>query len=235
MDGIKNMTVSGLTIAKSQLLIGNGYYDTNYGLSLMIGVVEMGCLLYKQQKNEISWQEFGRQCVASTISNIASGYVSEMTLKAGSLVEGPIGTAIRAIGPIILGTGTKYGINIILDKYWPPEHEKRKEITKEKALLQFNISSDIVNDPNKFNRTFLEHRYRELAKMCHPNNYGGSETMYQKLGVNLALLLALLDDEKKVDIEKVLVGIQVPIVKKAVSNSKQDDKQSRGLDFQQDK
>ena len=95
------------------------------------------------------------------------------------------------------------------EKYWPSEKENQKHSCIEAARQQFLLPKNFCHDKETFNRQILERRYRALAKECHPDRKDGSEEAFEQLAVNLALLLALLEQDDKQDVVDILLKIQL--------------------------
>ena len=69
----------------------------------------------------------------------------------------------------------------------------------DEALDMFGIKKEDLKDPDKFNRESLARKYRNFAKTYHPDRVDGNEAKFRELCANYAILLALLDRDKKED------------------------------------
>ena len=74
-----------------------------------------------------------------------------------------------------------------------------KEIERRNALKKFWYPTDqkcLAND-ELFNRREVHRRYRRLAKACHPDRQGGSETAIKRLNGHLRILQDILNGNEQ--------------------------------------
>lgn len=195
-------------IANKSLLTASNSFGTIInqagGASTLIYGLEASYLSIEYFRGRLSWKEYGRLMFNSVASNIAgigtaaatvAGTAIGTSLRSGTMSTtfgGPIGTAIAVI--FAGGMGAKYTADRCVEKYWPSEQTNQRKLCIEAARKQFLIPKDGFNDSTKFSKEILQSRYRILAKECHPDRKGGSKEIFQQLQVNLALLLALLEN-----------------------------------------
>ena len=182
--------------------------------SLIVGFGEFGYLTIAYRNSKLSWTEYRRQMIITGITSCSSGISSYMaTMLSGSYgidvstnkllnktpFARPIGKVTSVLSAVLIGVVPNFGLNYLFDRYWSAQYKNRNEICIKEALKHFLIADEndniikIINDETKFNRQIIESRYRGLAKMCHPDRFGGSKKKFDKLGVNLTLLLCLLE------------------------------------------
>ena len=60
-------------------------------------------------------------------------------------------------------------------------------------MSQFLFCKDEINDKHKFNKQILERRYKNLAKICHPDRPSGNNEIFMRLQINYGVLQGLLN------------------------------------------
>ena len=70
----------------------------------------------------------------------------------------------------------------------------------------FDIKRSWLNDRKKFNKKVVDKKYRQLAKVYHPDR-GGTQMKFRELCANYGILLAIIDNEKKEDVVAMIQAI----------------------------
>ena len=123
----------------------------------------------------------------------------------GGALGGPLGALIGGIiGGIVGGIiGTECGrkaFDALFEDKFGIEVEQAKQATLIKdALLLFGyVSVDDIDNEKIFNKKELQKRYRERAKIYHPDKPTGSHESFHTLNASLGCLLSLLQKDGKV-------------------------------------
>ena len=123
----------------------------------------------------------------------------------GGVLGGPLGAFILGIiGGVVGGiigteTGRKTFDALFEDKFGIEVEQAQQATLIKDALLLFGYANvDVIDNEEIFNKKKLEKKYRELAKMYHPDTKTGSHALFHTLNASLGCLLSLLQEDGKV-------------------------------------
>eukprot|EP01084_Bolivina_argentea_P181112 312838_1 len=228
LKGAKNIHTSVLLGSAADLttdVLKHALPGAAVGAGIMFGfeVVVHG---YRYMNGEMGT---GRKALKELAYHISKGFVASASMglcnwggtavgaTIGTLVGGPVGTIIGGIvGGLISGViGAKIG-RCIFDQIWPEDFllddQRERNAMIKKALNLFGILNfEDMKNHQIFNQKRLEKKYKELAKIYHPDKNGGSPESHAKfaeIGVSLGILLSLLEKNDKRKVVKRLTEVK---------------------------
>eukprot|EP01084_Bolivina_argentea_P024794 46157_1 len=189
---------------------------------------------YRFWKGEIAtWKEYGYHIAKGLAASGGmflgnwSGVVIGATIGA---LGGPIGAIIGGVvGGIIGGIIGAKCAKSAFEKIWSDDfihdEQKQRAETIKKALALFGtLDIHDINDKTKFNEARLKKKFRELARIYHPDKNGGSpesHAQFAEISAALGVLLALLEKKNKPKIIKKFEAVKAIAYKNDVKKLRQ--------------
>eukprot|EP01083_Nonionella_stella_P038954 105939_1 len=187
------------------------------GIGMAIGTgLQLAVHSYRVVNHQISFKEWCRlsgktlvRNAASLVGTAAGGKlgaiagchigVTTATISAGfgKIFGGSVGIVSGMICGYVLGKTAEW----VYEKYLPPnEQQARKQLVQE-ALIYFHFQQNDIKNKNKFNKTVVGKRFKQIALDVHPDRNGGNRTEWNRLSIYYGVLKALLeqsDDSKDI-------------------------------------